>query len=411
MVEDMATPLPALTQIAPQPAYALLQLCFNTRPLFMARVSKPRLYWPALGRFDVAVDDVLAGIARMPVTPLFRLLRALPQRFSGLGLPHHQGGISEKACLDARETTATLVDKWLPDLRSGIDSLPEVEAGRMDQSLYRARIVLEDGEEEELERRLPQYMLQHLATHKRDWLEVYQSLLREQRHHHAAWFLSSAFKGTGSWLLWRGGTHGRFRYVPSEFVEALRLRLLIDPVRNPSHGPRSSPGLQCPPSCPSLAPWPSAWCAHRPLQGLLRGWSSHGRHVTGIVTGERWYDGENGVRRKVDIVVHAWKFTYALDVAVVDSSAPTYIHMGTAARQDVAARHRGEQQIAYWREMRGVRGVNFVPFVVEATGRLGPHAYRFFHDNLEDVDKAIFYQRMNAALARWNVRMVLTCKG
>ena len=61
--------------------------------------------------------------------------------------------------------------------------------------------------------------------------------------------------------------------------------------------------------------------------------------------------------------------------------------------------------------MRGVRGVKFVPFVVEATGRLGPHAYRFFHTNLEDVDKASFYQRMNAVIARWNARMVLTCKG
>jgi hypothetical protein len=96
----------------------------------------------------------------------------------------------------------------------------------MDQSLYRAEIMLEDGEEEELERRLPEYMLQHLATHKRDWLEVYQSLLRERRHHHAAWFMSSAYKGTGSWLLWRGGTDGHFRYVPSEFVE-MRAHLTI----------------------------------------------------------------------------------------------------------------------------------------------------------------------------------------
>ena len=421
MVEDMAAPLPALTRIAPQPAYALLQLCFNTRPRFMARVSEPRLYWPAMGRFDIAVDDALAAIARVPVTPLLRRLRALPQRFSGLGLPRHQGGISEKACLDARETTLKFVDEWLPDLRSGIDALLEVEVGRMDQSLYRAEIVLEDGEEEELERRLPEYMLQHLATHKRDWLEVYQSLLREGRHHHAAWFMSSAYKGTGSWLLWRGGTDGRFRYIPSEFVEALRLRLLIDPVRNPRHGPHctlcDAANLEESPlhplDCNALRP-ARRWRHDRVRDALIALFKGHFEDdllVGGNVTGERWYEGEDGVRRKVDIVVHAWGSTYALDVAVVDPSAPTYIRMGSAARPDVAARHRGEQKIAYWREMRGVRGVNFVPFVVEATGRLGPHAYRFFHDNLEDVDKAMFYQRMNAAIARWNARMVLTCKG
>jgi len=135
----------------------------------------------------------------------------------------------------------------------------------MDQSLYRAEIMLEDGEEEELERRLPEYMLQHLATHKRDWLEVYQSLLRERRHHHAAWFMSSAYKGTGSWLLWRGGTDGRFprRSLWRRCGSAFWLIQCATHATGPSarcatpltwKRPRSSPGLQCPPSCPSLAP-------------------------------------------------------------------------------------------------------------------------------------------------------------
>ncbi len=106
MVENMAAPLPAITRIAPQSTYALLQLCFNTRPHFLACVSKPCLYWSTMGRFD----DALAAIACVPVTPLLHRLHALPH----LGLPRHQGGI--KACLDARETTAKFVDEWLPDL-------------------------------------------------------------------------------------------------------------------------------------------------------------------------------------------------------------------------------------------------------------------------------------------------------
>ena len=365
------------------------------------------------------MDEALAAIAKISVTPLLRRIRALPQRFSGLGLPRHQGGISEKACLDARATTTKFVDQWRPELRSGIDSLPPVEVGRMDQSLYRAQDTLEDGREEELEQRLPLYMLMHLATHKREWLEVYQLLLQEGRRHHAAWFMSSAYKGTGSWLMWRGGTDSRFRYVPSEFVEALRLRLLEDPVHNPRHGP------QCPLcdhvnlvtsplhalDCNALRP-ARRWRHDRVRDALIALIKAHVEELdVGDVTGERWYEGEDGVRRKVDIVVHAWGSTYALAVAVVDPAAPTYLHLGSDLQPDVAARHRGEQKIAYWREMRGVRGIKFVPFVVEATGRLGPHAYRFFHTNLEDVDKASFYQRMNAAIARWNSRMVLTCKG
>ncbi len=128
--------------------------------------------------------------------------------------------------------------------------------------------------------------------------------------------------------------------------------------------------------------------------------------------GERWYEGDDGVRRKVDIVVHAWGSTYMLNVAVVDPAVPTYIRMGAAARPDVAARHCGEQKIACWREMRGVRGVSFGCAIRRGGHRAtGPTCLRFFHDNLEEVDWVTFYQRMNASIARWNARMVLTCKG
>jgi len=98
------------------------------------------------------------------------------------------------------------------------------------------------------------------------------------------------------------------------------------------------------------------------------------------------------VRRKVDIVVHAWGSIYALDVAVVDPAAPTYLHLGSDLQPDVTAYHRRKQKIAYWREMRGVRGVRFVPF-----GMAGASCLPFL--------------RMNAAITRWNARMVLTCEG
>ena len=86
------------------------------------------------------------------------------------------------------------------------------------------------------------------------------------------------------------------------------------------------------------------------LIALFKGHFEDDLLVGGNVTGKRWYEGEDGVRRKVDIVVHAWGSTYALDVAVVDPAAPTYIRMGSAAKLGVAARHRGEQKIACWRD-------------------------------------------------------------
>jgi hypothetical protein len=48
----------------------------------------------------------------------------------------------------------------------------------------------------------------------------------------------------------------------------------------------------------------------------------------------------------------------------------------------------------------------FVPFVVEATGQLGPAANKFFNEKLISRDgpytARMFMQKMNFAIARWN---------
>ena len=99
LVSEMAKPLPTLTRVDPQSAYAMLQLCYNARPCYLARVSEPNLYWEAMGEFDAAIDAGIGGIARTAAAPMLPVLRSLPQRHGGLGLPRHQGTQSEKACL------------------------------------------------------------------------------------------------------------------------------------------------------------------------------------------------------------------------------------------------------------------------------------------------------------------------
>ena len=49
MLATMGHPLPALTRVDSQATYFPLQLCFDARPYYLARVLEPRLYWAAMG--------------------------------------------------------------------------------------------------------------------------------------------------------------------------------------------------------------------------------------------------------------------------------------------------------------------------------------------------------------------------
>jgi hypothetical protein len=67
-----------------------------------------------------------------------------------------------------------------------------------------------------------------------------------------------------------------------------------------------------------------------------------------------------------------------IDVAVVDVGCATYLQAGAAGRADAAAEAREKDKRSdFRRTFNGISDDQFVPFVVEATGRLGPSAKSF----------------------------------
>jgi hypothetical protein len=179
---------------------------------------------------EVALDTALAAIARTELTPEICALRSLPQSLGGLSLPRHGGPQSEKGCLASRELTKAYIMEHRPDLARGMEKWRNVEVGDGSEMRYRAEIAIEDPEVfPDLDHTLPNDILLLIADHKFTWGMVYSSLIRAERHHHAAWLLSGSSIGTAKWLTWQGGLEGRFRFGREEFIEALRLRLLVDP--------------------------------------------------------------------------------------------------------------------------------------------------------------------------------------
>jgi hypothetical protein len=153
------------------------------------------------------------------------------------------------------------VEKHRPELVRGMERWRAIVIGGDDTGRrQQAERLIEAAEESfaELDLSLPRDLQLLLADHKYTWMTLYKKLLDSGRRHHAAWLVSSSSIGTGKWLNWRGGFEGRLRFSKDEFVEALRLRLLVDPFPNPGDkvcplcGLWTGPLCGLTPACPRL---------------------------------------------------------------------------------------------------------------------------------------------------------------
>jgi len=414
---DMVRPLPALTRVNPQSAFILLQLCFNARPSFLVRVCEPHMYMPFAHDFDKAIDKALADIACTELTPEISTLRSLPQRLGGLSLARHCGPQSEKGCLASRALTKTYITEHRPELQPGMELWRHVEVGEANEARYHADLVLEDPESfDDINRALPEEVLSILADHEYTWTVLHHSLQEAGRKRHAAWLLSGSSYGTAKWLNWRGGLHGRYRFGRGEFLEALRLRLLVDPFPNPgtricSHCARvrfvdnPTHALDCAKLTNARVWRHNAVRDH--LQIALQKVFPEARfRVEHTIAGDT-----PGKTVRTDIHMSLGPRTVVFDVAVVDPAAPSYLAQSSFKEPNVAAKQREDAKRAHWAAIGGVTGVEFIPFVVEATGRMGPSALTYFKRKIESEDNPhiakTFLTNMNYAIAKWNAKMIL----
>jgi hypothetical protein len=378
-----AKPIGSLDVISPQSAYMLLVACFNQRPAYLAKVAEPHVYWDAMSRFDAEVDKGVALIARSQGGEIINVLRSLPQKFGGLGIQRYHSSSSESACKATRERVRDFLEEhksWRPSLTPEIlrwYDLPNRDA--MFQRYTTLNIAGTMGWMDGLEFP-PESFLENLGNHRFEWLAVYQHLRASGRKDHmAAWFLSASDVGTGGWLNWNGGSDHRMRLTPNEFIESFRLRLLIDPYT--LHGDITCP--QCDNTSLLASPLHALDCNRlRPSRNrrhndvadaLLQALRS--LFPGDIVLREGSVPGGNR-RYQADVLWHHGGETTILDVAIVEPAAPTYRNMGSVCLPEVASGDREDFKRRHFQEV-GLADAVFVPFVIEATGRLGGAARRW----------------------------------
>ena len=92
---------------------------------------------------------------------------------------------------------------------------------------------------------------------------------------------------------------------------------------------------------------------------------------------------ESKTTLQADIHIERGPRLVSFDVAVVDPATPR--------RSYVAAKPREATKRAEWTSRGGVSNAEFIPFVVEASGRMGPSALCYFMNKLVSVEGPCIY--------------------
>ena len=420
---EMAAPIPALRLIHPQIAMALVTYCFNLRPCYLVRVGLcPADYNSALKRFDSAVDEAVAQMASTAVTDELRALRYLPTYLGGLGLHRHRSPRSDLQCIASRKICMAYIRQYRPEILD--DELVQHwgdfarRVGEGDESRYLAEMTVENLEIADIDSSVHPDILAIVASHKGAWLSLYNKLINEQRLHHAAWLLSSTSKYSGLWLTWNGGDDHRFTFTPAEYNAILRLRLLLNPMADmPTH----TRCVHCNNVLYSDAPLHALECRklnaariwrHDRLRDNLAGALKLCEHECRKEVTLQGTVGERTIR--ADILT----LSEVIDVAIVDPCAPCYLQQGSHTSYDVASDDRTVAKRAHWESVGGVANLEFIPFVVESTGRLGKSAEEFTRPFLStgashSIKKTfkLFLRKIQFIIARWNGRLILQARG
>jgi hypothetical protein len=254
----------------------------------------------------------------------------------------------------------------------------------------------------------------------------------------AAWFLSNGHRGSGRCLNWRGGLFRWNQMSDQEFRDHLRLRLLTSPIFpfNPVDG------ILCP--CrggTEISHFPSHALDCGANQGLYI--RRHNAVVERLVQLVRVARPGSQVRAETRIYggvgesdaiiadIRAVDGTEILvfDVTITDPACKTHIRAHNAANRECAGAISKEQlKREKYSRVAGLcvapnifddehldKHYKFIPFAVEATGRLGPTALLFLKKLRLDNpaishEVSFFLYAIGAVIARANSQMIAKCR-
>lgn len=442
MLEDMLQPLPALPLLDPAVAVNILTLCINQRPSYLVRVIELSEHMTALNHFDAEINKSIIQIAGHEVllpgnTKDIAILRAIPRTMGGMGITAHSGITGQQANMSSQRITKQFVRAHCAFLQPAVNAWSKLD-------LTWEYYLLQD--EESMDRRGGVVTARpHISNcfypgesiddntalkplvkslHNGALTVLHQQLISDGFHSKAAWLLSSGHQGSGKWLVGRGHGvfYGDFEMKGEIYREALRMRLLLPPVTANQHEHRWT-NRKC--ACGrglnlGTDPFHLLDCAHgqwyftrrhdEVKSMLAKAIKKH--HPDTTVRVEETFILDSGRSMVADITVRFPNSEgfIVLDVSIVEPAAPTYIKLGSQAHTNTANNEQERKKIEKYETLRrgkpGLATFTFVPFVAEATGRLGSHAESFLQGLLRPEEAHRLKAQMGAMIMKYNASMM-----
>jgi hypothetical protein len=346
-----------ITKLHAPEAFLLTRQCVNMRPFYLARVTPPSLFQEAAISFDSKISQTIESIAKVELSNVGESIRHLPCSLGGLG----------------------------------VSSIAIISPSAWDASFHRCMAVIKDRYPSLLDILDPPISEDSVANMKsqKELMEIKNLAIfneipnRISDPRTLALFLSNANPGTSKWMF---SSLSPNPIDPTDYVEALRLRLLTPTFSftRPRHG---TPCPSCHQSdigtdqfhaliCRSCAYF-TKW-RHDRIRDCLINFIKAVNPVA-IVTKEQVVSPMDSGRNLIcDIQINESTHFSIIDVAVANPTCQSSLVAGSSKHQLAAARQKEKSKMyLYRRHLNKVALSNFIPFVLESTGSLGPAAKKF----------------------------------
>ncbi len=416
-----------ISSLDPSVALPLLQCCVNTRPVHLARTTPPRLTDQALAEFDHGIDQAIlriAGSNSVELPEVTQMLRALPQAEGGLGMPrlhlireaawvasfsHATSMLAVyqpqflSSIMDSEVSTAhllsslTIVKRHVPSLfssNSRPDSEDAADVGVGSLPLFWPSETSEVNEEAVERPHIPRQKDLCVDFVRENIARTEALLRRDDDRCGLAWWLSQRYKGSGGWLTFIPRAVN-LQLNPDEFRSCLGLRLLLPCCWSP---PGSYSQCQhCRATHYGDQSQDSRFHALSCIKAQGKVTKRH-NHICDILASTlRTLFGKHAVQvepampggmRRPDIILSIGARTIIIDVAVANPTCRQYLtHSSDTVPYAAADALEERKRRSYIGTLASLQlhPDALVPFVLEATGRLGKAATTF----VEQLETAV----------------------
>jgi hypothetical protein len=132
LIEAMHPPTQAFQLLRPRTALLLLSSCFDSRPSFLLRTaSNPALVHRAASIFDTKMVQTLAAIFQMDPTEAFAEIAFAKRKKGGFGFTRHHGMATEKNQLMSRITYMSFLSDYHPTAVQATQTQYDLSAVRL----------------------------------------------------------------------------------------------------------------------------------------------------------------------------------------------------------------------------------------------------------------------------------------